>query len=369
MTIKTPPPIQTSQLTSGAASAFSAIERIKTSVGVLDVAREYGITPRGNVARCFSKDAHPNGDKNPSLMFMPRVNRFECMSCGVKGDVIDLYAHLSGLSNADAIRELSRRVGASPRLYIVSRSVPVAEKEKPREEEKPLSDALLCVYEDLCFTCIEDGEAFLSQESLSYLTGNRRGLRAETLDRFYIVDVKDYNALSTSMRSKHSDDALRAAGVLNEKGNLIFYHHRILIPFFNGERITFIQARRIDSEYPKYINLAGRKPPLFNTETLKGMSAGETVYLCEGAFDAMMLEQAGKHAVACLGVRNVSEKDLDMFLPFSVVLALDNDAAGQGRAEELAKMLYRRGKASEILSLPDGCKDVTDYFLSSSSHV
>ena len=60
------------------------IERIKTEISILEVAKRYVKIERGNKALCIFHDDH-----NPSMSFDIKRNRFKCFSCGASGSVID----------------------------------------------------------------------------------------------------------------------------------------------------------------------------------------------------------------------------------------------------------------------------------------
>jgi len=45
-------------------------------------------------------------DKEPSFWIDTDRNLWGCHACGVRGDVINLYARLKGLTNTEAIREM-----------------------------------------------------------------------------------------------------------------------------------------------------------------------------------------------------------------------------------------------------------------------
>ncbi len=82
----------------------SRLVNLKTRNPIMDVARNLDFTLRGydgntKAARCFNN----HEDKNPSLVFMPEVNRFECKSCGVKGDVIELIQKVKKLDFKGAV--------------------------------------------------------------------------------------------------------------------------------------------------------------------------------------------------------------------------------------------------------------------------
>ncbi len=65
-----------------------------------------------------------------------------------------------------------------------------------------------------------------------------------------------------------------------------------------------------------------------------------------------------------MGVNNFKPDYTDLFKGLDVVLALDNDEAGERGTNELAKMFYLKGQGVSSKQLPDGIKDITDYFKS-----
>ncbi len=81
----------------------SRLEELKSNNPITEVARNLDFNLKGydgntKVSRCFNHE-----DKNPSLVFMPEVNRFECKSCGVKGDVIELIKEVKKTSFKEAV--------------------------------------------------------------------------------------------------------------------------------------------------------------------------------------------------------------------------------------------------------------------------
>jgi len=91
------------------------IEQIKAQNPIVDVARELGIqVRRDDSAKCFRPEKHKHGDKNPSLPFDTKINRFKCFVCGdVRGDVIEYVMQVKGWDFNQATEYLARRVGIS----------------------------------------------------------------------------------------------------------------------------------------------------------------------------------------------------------------------------------------------------------------
>lgn len=79
-------------------------EKLKQENPIMEVALKLGlinVVKNATLAiRCPSPE---HEDKNPSCMLMPEVNHFECKSCGVKGDVIELVRLVRGVDFKEAI--------------------------------------------------------------------------------------------------------------------------------------------------------------------------------------------------------------------------------------------------------------------------
>ena len=335
------------------------IDRLKQTLPIMDLAKSLGLEIRGRQARCYNSQAHKHGDRSFSLGLDTARNRYKCFACGEGGSIIDLYMAIKGVDLSQAIKELADMAGLTPMSHQTAKIKPYGYKTPPeatREAINANTGAYSEIYEEFYFYCIG-----LDQESETYLKG--RGLKQETLDRFLLCSVKDYQATDKHLKSKFSLDELQKAGIAGEKGNLIFYKHKIIIPFLQDGRIIFLQGRRLDQEQPKYLHLK-RPVPLYNRDALTEIEKGQKVYIAEGVFDAMMLEQNGYKAVGILGVNNFKPDYADLFKGLNVVLALDNDEAGERGTQELAKMFYLKGQGISSKQLPDGIKDITDYFKS-----
>lgn len=93
-------------------------------------------------------------------------------------------------------------------------------------------------------------------------------------------------------------------------------------------------------------------------------AAGEALFVTEGIFDALSLEELGFPAVALCGAANTGRLmqalDAREAKPERVILAGDSDAAGQGMNGKLREQLTARGIACAVLDLPEGCKDVNE---------
>lgn len=346
------------------------LDRLKQAMPIMDLAKSLGLEIRGRQARCYNGQAHKHGDSHFSLGIDTQRNRYKCFACGEQGSVIDLYKAVRGIELSQAISELADMAGLTPvshQTHQRATSTPYkAEIRQPEASRKP-TGAYSDIYEELCFIC-----GGLDQESRAYLTGATRGLTEDTLSRFLLFSVSDYQKINQHLKGKFSRDELQKAGVINDKDNLMFWKHKIIIPFLSGGRIVYLRGRYLENGNAKppdgdnkMLGLKGQTTKrLFNADRLTALEKGDKVYLVEGEFDTMILDQHGYNAVGILGTTSFNHEAIELFKGLDVVLCLDNDEAGERATQELAKMFLLKGQGVSGKQLPDGIKDITDYFKS-----
>lgn len=328
--------------------------RLKQDVPIVDLARRLGLEVRGRQARCYNSHAHKHNDRHFSMGLDERRNRYKCFACGEQGDVIDLYMRVRGVGFGEAVKELANWYGLAFRGFVNVSKLGEHKKQSDEAFGGARGGDLCKVYEEFYSVC-----GGLDKESKEYLVG--RGLKQEAIERFLLFSVSDYKKVDRHLKDRFSVEELRLAGLVSYGGNLIFYKHKIIIPFLQDGRIVFLQGRRLDQGQPKYLHI--RRPvPLYNQDALVEAEEGQKVYIAEGVFDVMMLEQNGYSAVGILGVNNFKQDYISLFKKFEVVLALDNDEAGKKATKRLAKMFYEQGQRVNSIQLPNGVKDVSDYF-------
>ena len=89
----------------------------------------------------------------------------------------------------------------------------------------------------------------------------------------------------------------------------------------------------------------------------------ERVYVCEGAIDTLSLLELGFVAIGVPGAAEISAQSGWSYslTVGEVVLALDNDEAGNEGADAIAGHFGRIGRMVKRLELPDGVKDVNEF--------
>lgn len=363
------------------------LDELKAAIDLAELAQTLGLEVKGKVARCYNAQAHAHGDKTPSLGFykgQDGAGRYKCFACGVDGTALDLYMAVRGVDLVTAARELAELYGLTPRT---SGPMPTrrpsaagagrAPTPATPSTKGPASAPDSELYEALAAYC-----GGPDPEALAYLTGPSRGLTAETVRRFGLFTVKDYSATERHLLDRFGRDRLRAAGILAKSGRgLIFYKHRLVIPYTQGGRVIFLQGRRLDGERPKYLGLTDISPALFNLDRLGTLAKGARVYLTEGAFDAMALEQYGRPALSVYSISGFRPDWAKLLAPFDACLVYDNpkpSGTPEERAREEATLAAARGRvarsflaAGRVLKakrLPAEFKDVTDYLVASPNY-
>lgn len=109
----------------------------------------------------------------------------------------------------------------------------------------------------------------------------------------------------------------------------------------------------------KYNSLTDDPVRVYNTEAIR--LAGDTIHVCEGEFDAMVLNSIGLHAIAIPGAHTWKGSHRRLLAGFSRIWVwADADEAGA----EFANKITRSLRTARKVRLPKGL-DVTDLFIQS----
>jgi DNA primase len=150
-------------------------------------------------------------------------------------------------------------------------------------------------------------------------------------DCYYIDEVKDNNRTAIEAAMYLETRKIPTEGLMvclyGE------YRDRIVIPYYDRDRelIYFNSRTLIDKDWiPKY-----KGPPKeigVGKEDVIYMQhwpeLGSKIYVTEGEFDSIVLRICGFNAAAC-GSKNLSETQINYLRDYDVIIALDQDKAGQ----------------------------------------
>jgi DNA primase len=343
-------------------------DEVKRHIDYRSFYRRYCPEARASGARLQSLCPIPShahsGKGHPSLSIDVQHGLFNCFSRDEGGDAITFYELMHGVTFARAVRELARELGldgrkGSRRPSLASRAAPdsaEADGESPGAVE-PLDREQTA---EVCARFLEICRAEDQLEGVAYLA--RRGIDAATARRAGVTYFprRAYRRVMRRMLEAFPAETLRRAGLFNRKEHLTFYHHRLLFPFFMEGRPVYLQARTTAAGVePRWHNMRGPVPALYNADSLKALAGGAVVYLVEGFTDTLTLLANGFDAVGLVGAGGLKDEWLAPLGRFRVVAALDPDAAGRRAAARYRELFNARGRRLAVVELPS---DVNDFF-------
>jgi len=360
------------------------IDDIKSRINIIELAKREGLQLKKQSNRVYKTVCCFHNEKKASLTFYTDTNTFNCFACQAHGDAINFYAKRHNLENKEAIKQLAGQLGLSTSLKGLKRAdrddltalagrggltslkdhLKGKERQLKRIQRQP--DDIYQALKEFC------GE--LSKDTETYLTSQSRGLTSETIKRFGIFSIKDYKKTKEFLLNKFSLERLQDLVLIARRQNrFLFTKHPIIIPVIEDGKIVAIRGRFLfkgfsDPDifvktftYGKYQSTAGVADRLFNSDILKTLKKGERVYLCEGEFDTMIMQQHGFNAVGVLGVSNYNEETIKKLNDFDLVIAFDSDERGRKEALKISNIFYKQtGREVIREKLPDGIKDITE---------
>jgi len=318
--------------------------------------------------RCPIPSHAHSGKGNPSLSVDLARGLFHCFSRDEGGDAIRFYELMHGVSFTRAIYDLAREQGIDPETYdsrqlsLALRAAPDLEAAGQVETFAPLElERMRAVCEKFLLICRDEDQL----EALNYLA--RRGIDRETVRRAGIAYFprRAYRRVMRRMQEAFALSELQQSGLFNARAHLTFYRHRLLFPFYVENRPVYLQARTTAGGVePRWHNLRGGVPALYNIDALTNLVSDTVVYLVEGFTDTLTLAAHNFAAVGLVGAGGLKEEWIAPLARFRVVAALDPDAAGTRAAVRYREMFVRRGLQLACLKLSS---DVNDFFRHSAS--
>ena len=377
------------------------VEEIKGRIKILDLVYEFGLKVyRNNYIKSIYKD-----ERTPSLKIYETTNTYKCYATGIQGDVIKFYMDYYRIDFKEALKELTGKAGieksrGSKSSVIGHQSIVIKKKEKKQKRrierrvtilksEREFFDERAGIYEYmtemiknkaeikamedlmnerkekqiLIYESLEKYCYGIDDESFEYLISKERGLKPETIKRFRLFSIKDLSTTLEYLKECFSVDDLVIAGLLNKKGNFVFSYHKLIIPYIENNKITYLRGRTLQSTkgISKYISLNNFSGNLslkrfFNLDVLKRVNPSEKLIVCEGEFDTMIMEQEGFKAVGIPGVTNIPEDQINLLNDYEVYAAFDNDEPGINAMQKLVKLI---NKPIKIIKLKHH-KDLTE---------
>jgi DNA primase len=335
------------------------IDRIKRETDIVQLIQSYGTKLKDRNGEELIGLCPIHDDKNPSLCVNRKKNEWICHgACKAAGDVIKWVMHAEKVTFPKAVQMLQEGATGQVKQY----------GEKSMKLESPFrieqSD------QELLTTVVDFYNARLKQcpNGLGYL--EKRGLiHPELIDTFQIgfVDRTLGYRLPPSIikAGEVIRERLKEMGVLRKKTGHEHLRGCIVFPLYDLDgNIVQMYGRRIDNggkgDNPHFY-MERPRGGIFNAPALK---AYDEIILCESIIDALTFWVAGyRNVTASFGVNGFTDEMLDAIQNSNVkriLIAYDNDEAGNVAAEELAKKLNSVGIDAFRIKFPSG-QDANEY--------
>ncbi|MGK4332233.1 CHC2 zinc finger domain-containing protein [Lonsdalea quercina] len=321
----------------------SELQHLKAAVPLVDVVRAQGrqVFKRGKdvVVLCpFHQE------KTPSCVLSPEKNLYHCFGCNAGGSVLDWVMQTERLSLRKAVERLRGELGENPSVQ------PLVGQDEPAvfAEDEAGRQALLTRVIDFYHHTLLN-----APEAIAYLE-KRRLNHPELVAVFKLGFANRTLAYRLPPKQKQAGAAIRgqlqALGVMRESG----HEHlagSLVVPVIDTQgRIRELYGRKITerlrSGTPLHLYLPGPHGGVWNEQALV---AGKTIILCESLIDAMSFWVAGnRNVTAAYGVNGFTDEMRQAFIRHGVkqvLIAFDNDAAGNDAAVRLASLLVADGIA------------------------
>ena len=263
-----------------------------------------------------------HNDKNPSLHFDLKKNRYKCFACGASGNVIDLVMRYNNMEFKEAIN------------WIGNKEVNTAKDnayEKKESWEKALDiEYLEVLMKNVCIN--EDAARFLFDE---------RRIDSRVVEWCGLTSIS-------------SDTPCW------RWGKAFYDAPSLLIPYrdVDGKLLT-VQGRYLGKEKkPRFKFPQGSQAGMYNKPVIATLKKGDELWITEGPSDCWAMMSAGRKAVAIPSATSLTTGDLRLLgdglqKGVSLHMAPDNDRPGM----ELFKTLKRHFPDLQGHVLPDGVKD------------
>ncbi len=335
------------------------VERLKERCDLAAVITERGVKlqkkGKGLVARCPFHE-----EKTASFTVTPSERLFHCFGCGAAGDVVKFVTLFDKVKFPEAVRILCRRAGldendvaeGQARAARPARAAdaPAAARETPLPPVPP--EVVMHYHRTFCER----------KDAQDYLAG--RGLRDLDLLRALRIGYADGSLLKMVPKKGELRDRLLELGIVTAEGRELL-GGCVVVPLPDPVTSQWASLYGRGVRTDRHCYLPG---PLRGVVNFHAARLSDEVVLAESILDALSFQQAGVGiAIPLYGASGLTPDHVDLLKREGVrrvIVALDNDDAGQRGAEVLRERLTTLGLAVRTATLPAGIKDANELLVS-----
>jgi DNA primase len=316
------------------------IEGIKKSHDLKVVIESYGVTLKKKGANYVGLCPF-HKEKTPSFTVNPKTNLYHCFGCNAGGDVIGFICQKDGISFREAVDKLRSRKTESRAQTIRNPKSEIDSPVSPANRIRLLNRVVSFYHQSFC----EDPRA------REYLC--TRGIIDNAIFSDFTIGYSNGTLLNTIPEDGDIIAELKEIGILNERGNEMFYGCAVFPIFDENKDCVGLYGRRIGDKEPTHLYLPGPRRGVINYQAVK---RSKSIILTESIIDALTLYSAGfKDVIPCYGVNGLTGDHLALFARHQtkeVYICFDRDAAGKEGVARVAAQLKEKGLEPYIIALP-----------------
>ncbi|WJM81107.1 DNA primase [Pectobacterium brasiliense] len=326
----------------------SELQHLKAAVPLVDVVRSQGrqVFKRGKdyVVLCpFHQE------KTPSCVISPEKNLYHCFGCDAGGSVLDWVMKTEGLSLHRAVDRLRGELGVVPAAAPLPPVADIADE----QERQALLIRVIDFYHHTLLN---------APEAIAYLE-KRRLNHPELVAQFRLGFANRTLAYRLPPKKRKDGAAIRgqlqALGIMRPSGHEHLAGSLVVPVIDMSGQVRELYGRKVSSELrkgtPLHLYLPGPHGGVWNEQALVAV---KSVILCESLIDAMSFWVAGyRNVTAAYGVNGVTDELRQSLIRHGVkqvLIAFDNDAAGDDGAVKLASALAAEGITPFRVVFPTG---------------
>ncbi len=345
-------------------------EQIKSKIKTLDIkdliSKETNLSFAKNTLKQCPFCGSGTGKNHSSAFFAyPKTNTFNCFSCGAGGDFIKFIELYRNLDFTQTMRYIAKTYFYNtidqPGETTPANTIKKHSKQTNNKEVEYKTDVEI------------------NHDFINYIDTNINELESRPLKKYLksrcvslskdIHFLTNYQSVNNYLKTKYSPERLQKSGLFSDKGNLMFFGHRIIFTHRYKDKIIYIHARRTNKDNDKKYLYAKTKKIPFNLDALNNEYT--TVRLVEGVFDAISLIQDDKPAIS-LGsnkttletIKYIAKKAKENNL--NIKFIFDNDKPGKQAFEtEKYKEFQQIFNSLDVLFSYEnikGAKDVNELY-------
>ena len=321
---------------------------------ILQVADLLGMGLRNKRALCIHHDDH-----HPSLAFNVKKNTCHCYSCGFSADTIGLVRERLNLGFSEACRWLADHFD----VYIADDRYGNSAQYTEKSADKKLLTAsdrrMASLRAHFAETHVSHGYVAPSSVDVEFYQQMFRQMHLSESGRRFLFEERLL-----------SSEALKVCQIVSTEqrvcmarvGRGVFDCPSLIFPYFDQEgRLVSVQSRYLGKkkEIPRFKFAPGSHRMIYGLDRLKDYPPDEPLLITEGPSDCWTALTLGFHAIAIPSATLFDRRFQGLLAGRNLHIFPDQDEAGLSLYFELKKAL----PSLVYHQLPEGCKDLSEYYL------